>query len=147
MTTKKVQRGLLFRADGIVSFLKPENGKKFEYPELSAAVGGFIEGIIPTKSAVPFNSGYPSPAEKPGKDASKVSQVWANEEGLIDSLPLNPHTTTVANMTVYKLNDYPSYWRISGDVIAIYNVPVDRLDRDVEAKRVTVRQAKEQVAA
>ena len=143
MTTKKVQRGLLYRADGRVFLLKPENGKKFESPELSEAVGGLIEGIRQTKSKVDLTTGHiqstPGSTDNP---VANVTQVWANEEGLLESLPPNPFTPIFANMEIYRLNNYPSYWRVSGDVIAIYNVPVDRIG-ETESERVTVKQAKE----
>lgn len=142
MTTKKVQRGLLYRTDGKVLFLTPVDGKKFSYDELRDAVGGLIEGIIPTKNAVAYGIGVPVAGAKPGKDAGKVTQVWANEEGLIDGLPLNPHTPAVADMDVYKLNGYPDCWRISGDVILIHNIPVDRLEASTEDSRMTVKEAK-----
>jgi hypothetical protein len=139
---KKVQRGVLYRADGRAFPVKPENGKKFVYDELSEAVSGLIEGIIPTKNAVPYVMGYPVDRFKAGANAGKVTQVWANEEGLIDGLPLNPHTPMIADMRVYKLNGYPDSWRISGDVIAIYNVPVDKLEPTLEDGRMLVKEAK-----
>jgi hypothetical protein len=152
--TKKVQRGIWYKADGSVFLVKPVNGKKFEYPELSRAVGGLIEGIRETKFLVNLSTGlisncshspsYPEddrtlcrrcgewinrvPTGKTvwaAERTAKVTQVWANEDGLIDSLPLNPHTGTVANMETYRLSGYPDWWKISGDVLVLYQVPLD----------------------
>jgi hypothetical protein len=72
---------------------------------------------------------------------AKVTQVWANEEGLLLGLPRNPHTPTVANMEIYRLNGYGASWRISGDVLVHYLVPANEVHH-MDAERVTIHKAK-----
>lgn len=104
----KVHRGYLYKTDGTIVKVRPENGKKFDYKELQAAVGGYIESLV---------SGI-----------KNCKQMYANEEGLINGLPPNPHTQNICNMKVYSMNGYPSYWRVSGNVIAILSEVPDQSD-------------------
>ena len=136
--TKKVQRGAWYKADGSVMLVKPVDGKAFSYNELCRAVGGYFESVRPTKDAVSCETGRIVPGLKPiGPGATRVCQVWANEEGLLKWLPRNPHTATVADMRVYELNGYPADWQLSGDVLVVYNVPMSELV-PTEPQRVTL---------
>ena len=112
-STNKVHRGKIWFTDGSIVSVQPENGKKFGYREMQRAVGGLMESLIPGKQL-------------------GVSQLYCNEEGLLESLPDNPATWNVVNGAVYKLNGYPASWRVSGNMFGI--LPVDAAN----AARVTL---------
>ena len=101
MPSKKVERGTLYfpGKNGAIIGVVPQNGKKFVYEELSCAVGGLIESVIP---------------------AQRSHRVWANEEGTIQRLEDNEHTWKAANKAVYLLNGYGSNWRLCGRVLEVF---------------------------
>lgn len=100
MADKKIHRGTIYFTDGTQARVRPENGKKFDYRELQAAVDGYIETII----------------HRPGIG---ISQLYANDGGLIHNLAPNPFTSEIVNMKVYALNGYPASWKVSGNMVAV----------------------------
>ncbi len=96
MASKKPERGTLYRTDGQVILLKPEDGKNFTLSELQSAVGGYIEPVIPL---------------------NKQSKLYVNEEGILNHLPLNGHFRTIVDVSKYYKNFY-----IVGDAISTYRV-------------------------
>lgn len=79
---------LVIKPDGDIVVLKPANGKKFTYDELSKAVGGMIEHI-------PYKWDKAAVAELP-KDArgKTVCTAWCNEMGkLTPPVYANPRAT------------------------------------------------------
>jgi hypothetical protein len=103
----KVQRANVYITDGTVVKVRPLNGKKFDYKELQQAVGGSIESLI---------SGIKG-----------CRQMFCNEEGIMLRLPDNPHTWNVVNAGIYRLNGYTADWRLSGNIIAIFNEEDDHI--------------------
>jgi len=83
--------GLLIRADGTEEAYKPTR-KKFSLEELQRAVDGYIEQV---------------PVKLPGR-----RKMWANEEGLMERLPVNEKATRMA-----LENGYPSTIPLVGDVL------------------------------
>ena len=120
MTTlaKKVERGTLYfpGKNGGAYGVIPLNGKKFVYEELSCAVGGMIESVIP---------------------AVKGHKAWVNEEGALLGLEDNRHTWKVADKAIYLLNGYGSNWRICGRALEVFKT--DNLSADNQ--RVLIAQA------
>lgn len=100
----KTQVGTIYKTDGSVEKIYPKKGRKIDYDQLSSAVGGYIESLIP--------------------GIKGCRQMFCNEDGLLLKLPPNPHTWNLVKASVYKLNGYPSYWRVSGNIIAITNEEV-----------------------
>lgn len=100
MATKH-QRAILYKTDGTTVKCKPAKGSKFDYHEFQKAVGGYIEALIP---------GIPN-----------CKQMYCNEEGLLEQLPLNPHTWNVVKAEVYRLNGYGPEWLVSGNIVAVIN--------------------------
>lgn len=62
----RVQLGQLWKPDGTVSAVRPEDGKRFKLPQMQTLVGGYIE-IVPRSSP----------------------RAYCNEEGLLNKLPYN----------------------------------------------------------
>src|ERR1700729_1511938 len=96
----KVERAFLYFGGepGSVVYVKPAHGKKFDLKELQAAVGGWVQEMIPLV---------------------RYTNVWVNEEGAIHRLPPNKHTWDIARREVYALNGYPASWRISGNALVV----------------------------
>lgn len=69
---KNMQIATLLKTDGSETIIEPRNGKKFSLEELQGYVGGYIE-LIRTK--------------KPVRD------MYINEEGKLNGLPLNAKAT------------------------------------------------------
>jgi hypothetical protein len=82
------QQGLLLKADGTEQVVESKKAK-FSLDELQGFVGGYIE-LAPTKD---------------GRD------MYLNEEGKLDGLPLNPKATAL-----YK---YAGHDVIVGDMIIV----------------------------
>lgn len=118
----KVERGFLYFGGepGAVVYVKPLNGKTFEYEELRKAVGGLVQEMIPVV---------------------RFTTVWVNEEGTLLRLPPNKHTWAIAKHEIYALNGYPPSWRISGNALATRRYDLALLDPSTEAKAVHIAQA------
>jgi hypothetical protein len=102
MAIKKLQRGTIYKTDGQVILVLPKDGKKFSLQELQTAVGGYIQMVQPL---------------------DKRSQLYVNEEGLLENLPPNGHTRAITNMDYYGDNDmYPGGIVLRGNVISTYRV-------------------------
>jgi hypothetical protein len=96
---KRTQVAIVYHTDGTTSTHRPANKRTFTPHELQHFVGGYIESLIPANK--------------------KCKQMYANEEGFSLNLPPNPHTQTVCDMRVYRLNGYPSNWRVVGPIVAV----------------------------
>lgn len=100
MKPKKIQYAVVYATDGSTREITPKNGRRFEYEELRAAIGGgFLESVLP--------------ADK------RCRQMYADEEGLLKRLPPNPHTPQICDMRVYALNGYSPDWRVHGPIVAV----------------------------
>lgn len=64
--------GLLYKVDGSVTEVTPQDGKKFSLKELQGFVGGYIESV---------------PHARP--------DAFCNEEGLLNGLPYNRNASRV----------------------------------------------------
>lgn len=99
---KKLQRGAIYKADGQLILVKPENGKAFTLKELQTAVGGYIQAVRPL---------------------DKRSNLYVDEEGLLKNLPPNKHTKTIVDTKHYGDNFmYPGGITLWGDAISTYRV-------------------------
>ena len=116
--SQKVERGTLYfpGESGAGIGVIPQNGKKFVYEELSHAVGGLIEYVIP---------------------AIRHQKVWANEEGALQRLEDNQYTWKVANKAAYLLNGYGSNWRLAGRVLVVFKTD----DLSADGGRIFIAQA------
>lgn len=111
-TPKKVERGTLWfgRPEGRFVGVRSVNGKKFSYEEQKAAVGGYIESMMPVVNG---------------------RQIWVNEEGRLEQLPLNVNTWLFADRHVYvDLNAYAPTWQVSGNALEVFRVPDGALATD-----------------
>lgn len=98
--TKKVERGILYFAIKEPMAVRPADGKKFTLEEWQMAVEGYVETVIP---------------------AMKGWKVFANEQGKLQGLPLNPRTWEVADRHVYMdLNFYAPTWLLAGNILVIF---------------------------
>ena len=103
VSSKKVERGWLYKTDGTVVTVCPGDGKAFTHYEWAILLGGPAESLIPAQH-------------------TGVCQLYANEEGRLRDLPPNPHTRAVCNMAVYALNGYSHNWRVAGNILAIKKI-------------------------
>jgi hypothetical protein len=103
---KKVERGTLYFGGEKCKevLVVPANGKKFTYEELSLAVGGFIETMVP---------------------ANPRTRVYVNEEGALKQLPPNQHTWSFADRDTYVVfNGYAPNFRVAGDALVVFKQDV-----------------------
>ena len=114
----KVERGTLYfpGKDGAAIGVQPLNGKAFTYEELSCAVNGYIETMIP---------------------AAKGHRIYVNEEGALKLYTPNWHTWTVVKESVYRLNGYASTWRVAGRILEVFKTD----DLSADTGRVLIAQA------
>jgi hypothetical protein len=101
-----MQIGTIYKTDGSTEVIRPAKGGKFSLDEMQAAVGGYIESLVP--------------------GIKGCRQMYCNEDGIAKNLPPNPHTWSVVNAKVYRLNEYPSNWRVAGNIIAITTEKVQK---------------------
>ena len=80
--------GILFRADGTISSVRPSPGPEFSPAEVSAYVGGYLEAMRLDNGEV----------------------LYLNEEGKLLNLPLNGAATTYAKL-------HNQRYRLTSDVI------------------------------
>lgn len=116
-TTKKVEAGTIYMAglNGKVIEVRPANGKVFDLSELQAAVGGYVESMIP---------------------AVKRTRVYVDEEGWLKNTRYNIHTWTFADRRVYvELNGYDPRWLVPGTAIVVRKIETQ------DPKAVTVAEA------
>lgn len=80
------------KVDGTETEVQPRNGKRFELEELQKMVGGYIELV---------------------RTQPPVREMYINEEGLLDGLPVNP----VATLLI--ASGYMTDGGVRGDVVVI----------------------------
>ncbi len=109
MAEKKIQVATIYTAgpDGKEYEVRAINGKKFSYEELTKAVQGYIESLIP---------------------AERFTTAYVNEEGVLKGLPANKFSWTAAKQSVYRLNGYGPGYLFQGNIIVLRNKVASEVD-------------------